>query len=143
MSEVDRVEVRLGGDSDVRWCAEMEPEVPEDLVTSAVSAKDVVVAERDGDLLGYLRLEWFWSRIPYIAMIRVKESFRGAGIGKQMLAFLEQRLIEDGHAFVLSSSTANEDAPQQWHRSAGFEECGFIDGLNENGVGETFFRKDL
>jgi len=44
---------------------------------------------------------------------------------------------------LFSSSQANEPEPQAWHRHVGFEECGFIAGINEGGVGEVFFRKVL
>jgi hypothetical protein len=37
----------------------------------------------------------------------------------------------------------DESAPQAWHRWMGFEECGFLAGMNEGGVGEVFFRKAL
>lgn len=30
---------------------------------------------------------------------------------------------------------------QKWHIRRGFEECGFITSINENNVGEVFFRK--
>ena len=37
----------------------------------------------------------------------------------------------------------NEAEPQAWHRAAGFRECGIIAGINEGGIGEVFFRKEL
>jgi hypothetical protein len=30
-----------------------------------------------------------------------------------------------------------------WHRKMGFAECGIINGINEAGIGEVFFRLDL
>jgi len=35
----------------------------------------------------------------------------------------------------------DEPEPQAWHRHMGFVECGIINGINENGIGEVFFRK--
>jgi len=121
----------------------VEPDRDAELQRQAITSGDVFVAEGQIGRVGYLRLEWFWSRIPYIAMIRVEEPLRGQGIGKAMLAFLEDRLRTQAHTLLLSSSTANEPLAQRWHHSAGFDECGFIAGLNDHGIGEIFFRKSL
>jgi hypothetical protein len=48
-----------------------------------------------------------------------------------------------GHSAFLSSSQVDEPNPQAWHRHMGFVECGILAGLNEGGVGELFFRKEL
>jgi len=60
-----------------------------------------------------------------------------------LLHFLEEFLRSKGHSVLFSSSQANEPEPQAWYRHMGFEECGFIAGINEEGVGEVFFRKVL
>jgi ribosomal protein S18 acetylase RimI-like enzyme len=73
----------------------------------------------------------------------VKEELRGRGIGTQILQFLEAYLRKKGYRLLLSSSMVNEARPQHWHRKMGFEECGVITGLSEEGVGEIFFRKRL
>ncbi|HLN60237.1 MAG TPA: hypothetical protein VK464_01705 [Symbiobacteriaceae bacterium] len=60
-----------------------------------------------------------------------------------MLAFLEAHLRQHGHRMLLSSSQANEAAPQVWPRAVGFRECGILASINEGGISEVFFRKDL
>jgi GNAT superfamily N-acetyltransferase len=92
---------------------------------------------------GYIRLEYLWSLIPYIALIRVREDQRGKGLSRALLKFVEERLRNQGYDFLYSSSQVNEPAPQAWHRHMGFEECGLINGINEGGIGEVFFRKQL
>jgi hypothetical protein len=37
----------------------------------------------------------------------------------------------------------NEPKPQAWHKHMGFQEIGLLSNINENRIGETFFRKDL
>ena len=104
--------------------------------------EDVVVAEWNGKLVGYVRLEYLWSIVPYISLIRVLPEYRRQGIGKALLRFIETFLREVGHEVLYSSSQADEPEPQAWHRHLGFVECGFIAGIND-GVGEVFFRKSL
>lgn len=108
-----------------------------------VSDGDVFLALGDKEPVGYLRLEWMWSKVPYIERIWVREPHRQAGIGRSLLAHVENEIAGRGHAVLYSSSQADESAPQAWHRRMGFEECGFLAGMNEGGVGEVFFRKAL
>ena len=68
--------------------------------------------------------------------------YRRQGVGKALLRFIETFLREAGHEALYSSSQADEPEPQAWHRHVGFEECGFIAGIND-GIGEVFFRKSL
>ena len=61
-------------------------------------------------------------------------------VGKALLAFLEEYLRGCGQRML---SQVDEAAPQAWHRTVGFRECGLIAGINDGGVGELFFRKEL
>ena len=104
--------------------------------------EDILIAERNGKRVGYVRLEYLWSIVPYIALIQVLPEYRRQGVGKALLQFLEIFLRDTGHDVLYSSSQADEPEPQAWHRHVGFEKCGFIAGIND-GVGEVFFRKYL
>ena len=104
--------------------------------------EDVVIAEWNGKRVGYVRIEYLWSIVPYIALIRVLPEYRRQGVGKALLRFIETFLRDAGHEALYSSSQADEPEPQAWHRHVGFEECGFIVGIND-GIGEVFFRKCL
>ena len=104
--------------------------------------EDVVIAEWNGKRVGYVRLEYLWSIVPYISLIQVSPEYRRKGIGKALLRFIETFLRDAGHEALYSSSQANEPEPQAWHRYVGFEECGFITGIND-GIGEVFLRKNL
>ena len=104
--------------------------------------EDIVIAEWNGKRVGYVRLEYLWSIVPYIALIQVLPEYRRQGVGKTLLRFIETFLREAEHEALYSSSQADEPEPQAWHRHVGFEECGFITGIND-GIGEVFFRKSL
>jgi GNAT superfamily N-acetyltransferase len=93
--------------------------------------------------MGYVRWEFLWSLVPYVALIRVLPAHRRQGVGRALVAFLEKRLRSQGHTTLYSWSQADEAEPQAWHRHMRFEECGIIAGINEGGVGEVFFRKRL
>ncbi len=140
MSRSPAVLVRLANLNDLSFVSS-DGYIPQDVVKRKIECDEIFVAERGGERVGYLRLEYLWSLVPYIALIRVAESHRRTGIGRALLAHIEAALESQGHTALYSSSQADESPPQEWHRHHGFEECGIIAGLNEGGVGEVFFRK--
>jgi N-acetylglutamate synthase-like GNAT family acetyltransferase len=117
--------------------------IPVDIVKRKIEWQEVIIAEINGDPVGYLRIEYLWSAMPYIALVRVLAEHRGKGVGKTMLRYTEDHLREKGHEELYSSSQVNEAEAQRWHRGEGFEECGMIAGINEGGIGEVIFRKRL
>jgi ribosomal protein S18 acetylase RimI-like enzyme len=142
--------VAAGGDIAVRLAAQADLDfvsadgyIPKEIVARKIDWGEVIVAEVDGQRASYLRLEYLWSIVPYIALIWVMPEQRRRGIGQAMLTFASDVLRQKGHDILYSSSQVDEPAPQAWHRHMGFEECGLIAGLNPGGVGEVFFRKRL
>lgn len=117
--------------------------VPTSRISVKIAAREVVVAEREGRSLGYARIEYLWSRLPYLTLIRVLPESRRQGVGRALLTFLETELRAAGHDVLLSSSQADEVEPQRWHRHMGFGKCGRLEGINAGGVAEVFFRKTL
>jgi len=114
-------------------------DLPSPVVKRKVRDGDVFVALRDDERVGYLRLEWLWSRLPYIERIVVLQTHRRTGVGRTILVHVEAEVASRGHAILYSSSQADEPESQAWHRRVGFDECGILTGLNEGGVGEVFF----
>jgi GNAT superfamily N-acetyltransferase len=116
--------------------------VAAEVLRRKIELGEVFVAERGGVTVGYVRLEYLWSVVPYIALISVVSGEQRRGVGRSLLGFAEEFLRGRGHDLLYSSSQADEPEPQAWHRHVGFEECGHIAGINR-GVGEIFFRKRL
>ena len=143
MSVKERVIVRFAGPEDLEWCVVEDSHVTEKVIRNKIVNDEIIVAELDAQLIGYIRLEFLWSTVPYIGVIFVEDDYRKEGIGRKLLSFLEDHLRAHGHDTLMSSSQANEPEPQAWHRAIGFKECGIISGLNEGGIGEVFFRKQL
>ena len=140
----DQIEVRFANQVDLHGCIALDhPTMSAEVIKRKIEQREIIVAEKAGRLVGYLRIEYLWSIVPYIALIWVVEDQRREGIGRAMLRYLETVLREQGHTALYSSAQANELEPQAWHRHVGFEECGFIAGINEGGIGEIFFRKSL
>ena len=138
---LDGISVRFAAPADLDFL-QQHSHVPAKIVRRKVEWREIVVAEREGNLIGSLHLEYLWSSVPYIALINVLPEHRRRGVGKALLRFVETFLGGQGHGALYSSSQADEPEPQAWHRRVGFEECGIVAGINK-GVGEVFFRKRL
>ena len=139
----ERVVVRLAGPEDLEWCVVEDDHVTEQVIRHKIINDEIIIAEVDGRPIGYLRLEYLWSRVPYIGVVFVDDDYRKEGIGRKILTFLEDNLRSRGHDRLFSSSTVNEPEPQAWHRAVGFVESGMINEIGDDGIGEIFFRKSL
>ena len=139
----EEVKVRFARADDLAWCEEQDALVAREVVEDKIERKEIIVAETEGRMVGYLRLEHLWSKVPFIGLVVVREEYRRQGVGRAILKFLEDCLRERGHRELWSSSQASEASAQAWHRAVGFEESGFLAGINEGGIGEVFFRKSL
>ena len=135
------INVRLAGICDLDFVSQ-DAFIPSQAVARKIDQKEVILAEINGKAVGYLRLEYLWSIIPYIALITVEDGHRYHGVGKALLQFTLAYLARNGHTNLYSSSQADEPEPQAWHRHMGFEDCGIIAGINA-GVSEIFFRKKI
>ena len=116
--------------------------VSEEVISRKIALDEYIVAASADQLVGFLQLEYLWSLVPYIGLIRVLPGYRRQGLGTAMLNFVERFLYEREFRSLYSSSQADEPDPQAWHRRVGFEECGVITGIND-GVDEVFFCKTL
>lgn len=93
--------------------------------------------------VGSLWVGFLWDFIPFIDLIIIDHAYQKRGLSHVLLGFVEENLRERGFDVLYSSSQIDEALPQAWHRHVGFVECGVINGLNEGGIGEVFFRKML
>jgi GNAT superfamily N-acetyltransferase len=136
------VHVRYAERDDIEFVGQ-DGYIPAETLARKIEAAEVVIAESGGIPVGYARLEYLWSRLPYIALIRVRHEHQRQGVGRALLSFLERQLRDAGHGVLMSSSQADEPEAQRWHRSMGFRECGRLRGINAGEVDEIFFRKEL
>lgn len=137
------VAIRPATRDDLDWLASHDREIGREEQARKVGLDEILIAEIAGERVGLLRLEFIWSKCAHIALVRVVEEHRRRGVGRAFLRFLDGHLVRLGCTILLSSSQADEPEPQAWHRRMGFEECGFLAGINPGGVGEVFFRREL
>lgn len=138
----NKITVRLANYGDLKYVMDKE-HLSEEIVLRKMDQGEIFVLCVENEPVGYLRIEFLWSAIPYIALIRIEEGHRKKGYSRILLGFLEDHLHEKGFRVLYSSSQVDEPQPQLWHRHMGFTECGILTGINEGGIGEVFFKKTL
>jgi GNAT superfamily N-acetyltransferase len=136
------VSVRIAESADLDFVSK-DGYIPKDEVSWKIQRKECFVLSVDDQPVGYLRIEYLWSMLPFISLVIIQAAYRKRGYSRDLLGFVEEFLKEKGHKVLFSSSQADEPLPQAWHRHMGFEECGVINGVNAGGVGELFFKKEL
>ena len=114
------------------------------LVREELIRNEYIVARLGDTPVGYVRMSYFWSFIPYIDIIAVEDDYQRQGIGRAMLSFVEAHAREKGLRLILSSSQADEPGAQAWHRKVGFQDAGaLIDLAPLQRVPEILFAKRI
>lgn len=137
----DHITVRLAAVADLP--AVDHGQIPQEMILRKLRQGEIILLFVNDQPVGQLWFAFLWSTIPFIDLIYINETYRKRGLSRILLGFLEDHLRACGYAVLYSSSQLDEAEPQAWHRYMGFEACGMINGLNEGGIGEVFFRKAL
>lgn len=142
------INIRFAKPEDFQLVRELDPHskyIDPKKIKQKLEASEVIVAFDDTMPVGLIKFSYFWATRPYMDLIWLKDEYRGQGIGKQLLSFLEEYLIQEGHLYLMTSSEKDELAPQEWHRSQGFSPCGELTSLNlpMDDIPEVFFYKKL
>lgn len=140
--KTENITIRTAGPDDLDAINQQHC-LPRGEILRKIENDEILLLIVDGVPAGQLRITFLWSQVPIIELIYIDRNFRKRGYSHAILGTLESHLRRRGCEVLYSSSQVDEPEPQAWHRHMGFEVCGMIDGLNEGGIGEMFFRKAL
>ncbi len=88
--------------------------------------RDELLLADDAGIVAYLMWTSIW-RLPWIEFVRVLIDHRRQGVGRALVAGLEDRLRAAGGWALLSSSSGNDKDAIAWHRAIGFADGGRIE----------------
>lgn len=135
---------RFAEDKDLNWIIGFDRgDMGEEFARIYLKKRRLVIAEVEGRPAGLLRLDYFNLRFPLLGEIQVSSLYPNQDIEAALFQFLEIQLRNEGHTFILSSSTAQKNAPEGWHEAMGFEKWGSVKDFDGDGKDEIFFRKSL
>jgi len=107
-----------------------------DYLERALQSGDVIVADVDGAIAGYLVSNREFFSLPFIWLVTVLPEHRRAGIASKLIAWVEEHCAG---LRIYSSTNASNVAMQRLLEGRGYERCGGVDV--DPGDPEIFFRK--
>jgi ribosomal protein S18 acetylase RimI-like enzyme len=101
----------------------------------------IYVAERE-QVLGFLWLveRGAFNRSGYIQLIGVHPDARGAGVGRMLMQFAEEKIFAQGRDLFLLVSDFNT-AAQRFYERLGYRQVGKLDDYVVPGVSELIYYK--
>ena len=96
---------------------------------------------KDGDnFIAYLIYEIIWGNTAFLSLLKVRPDHQRKGIGKQMVSYLEERLVSlKFKSYVTSSETVNQNT-KRFFPDLGFSQIGELQMAHG---GEIFYLKKL
>ena len=137
----DNITVRLAGLDDLALISHKE--LSQDKILEKIRQGEIFLLMINDQPAGSLWVGFLWDFVPFIDLIYINDAYQKRGLSHILLGCVEDHLREQGYDVLYSSSQMDEPLPQAWHRHVGFTECGVINGMNDGGIGEVFFRKTL
>jgi ribosomal-protein-alanine N-acetyltransferase len=101
---------------------------------------EVYVCFADDERAGFILLKRSGSFTGYIQTIVIEETFRGKGIGTQLIRFAEQKIGEISPNVFICVSSFNTRA-HRLYLSLGYEEVGLLKNYVRQGYDEILLRK--
>jgi GNAT superfamily N-acetyltransferase len=138
------LQVSFAAERDLHWLCQHDSHLDQAHIAQKIERQEYILAKVDEQPVGYIRLSYFWSMIPFVDIIAVDDDQQRKGVGKALLGFVEPLARSKGQKILMSSSQSDELAPQAWHRHMGFVDAGAIIDLKPlQNVSEIIFVKRL
>lgn len=113
-------------------------------IEEAIKNNSLYIALKEQTCIGffYCMPTGAFHAFPYLHLIAVKRAYRGMGIGKIMLDYLEKQLLTESQKLFLVVSDYNLQA-KQFYAQAGYVQVGEIPNLYRRGITEYLMVKEL
>ncbi|MBI3042253.1 MAG: GNAT family N-acetyltransferase [Betaproteobacteria bacterium] len=102
---------------------------PPDRVAKAIRTRDtnVIAAEVERHLVGFAIMD-FGDTSAHLALLAVKPSYQRCGIGRQLVAWLEEAALTAGITTVNLELRSNNFAARTFYGVLGYKELSYIPG---------------
>jgi N-acetylglutamate synthase-like GNAT family acetyltransferase len=110
-----------------------------EIVTLYESVQEFLVAEADGEVVGFLAYRIDWFQCTFVSLVVVRDDFRRKGIAREFFKSVE---AVSPTPRLYSSTEETNAVSIQMHRALGFQPSGHIDNLPQ-GVRELLFYKRI
>jgi GNAT superfamily N-acetyltransferase len=136
------IEIRLPRTGDAPGCTELAAKVigvdrAGPFIRSHFERHQLIVAEAEGDVVGFLAYRTDWFQCTFVSLVVVHEDYRRKGIAREFFKSVEAVSLSPR---IFSSTEETNTASIRMHTALGFAPSGHIDNLPQ-GVRELLFYK--
>lgn len=115
--------IRSAQEKDIATISKYDIHVSKEELYNLVQLKRVLIAEEDGDFVGWLRYNLFWDNTPFMNMLYLLDNYRGKGYGKQLVLYWEEEMSHQNYKTVMTS-TASVEYAQHFYIKMGYKTVG-------------------
>jgi GNAT superfamily N-acetyltransferase len=138
------IEIRLPRLADATPCTELAATVigaerAGTFVKSHFERHQIMVAEAEGEVVGFLAYRTDWFQCTFVSLVVVRGDFRRKGIAREFFKSVE---AVSPSPRVFSSTEETNAASIRMHTALGFQPSGHIDNLPQ-GMRELLFYKRI
>jgi N-acetylglutamate synthase-like GNAT family acetyltransferase len=117
--------IRFAESDDLDTISNLDKHLAKKELLSTINQKRVLVAEENGEFMGWLRFNLFWDNTPFMNMLFVIEPHREKGIGRQLVIRWESEMKSLGYKLLMTSTLANENS-QHFYRKLNYKDAGSL-----------------
>ena len=132
--------VRPADLTDLDWLCAHDHHIARETLTESIRQNRVLIMERDGERVGWLRWNLFWDNTPFMNLLYLLDGHRGQGLGRDLTARWEADMVALGYERVMTS-TQSDEAAQHFYRRLGYRDAGAL--LLPGEPTELLFIKEL
>ena len=134
------MDIRAALTADLDWLAAHDRHIAREELAEGIRLGRVLVMERDGERIGWLRWNLFWDNTPFMNLLFLLDGHRRQGHGRALVTRWETDMAARGHKLVMTSTQSDEDA-QHFYRRLGWRDAGAL--LLPGEPAELLFIKEL
>jgi ribosomal protein S18 acetylase RimI-like enzyme len=135
------MKIEYASEIDFQFILNNDSHISKDLIKTKLREKEILIArDQDNKIIGWLRYSYFWDNTPFMNMLYLDESYRGMGIGKELVGFWETEMKTKGYEMLMTSTLSSEDA-QHFYRKLGYKDAGSL--FLDNEPLEIIFTKSI
>ena len=137
------IEVRLPRIADAAGCAELAAlaigeERAGAFIRSHMERHHLVVAEADGQIVGFLAYRTDWFQCTFVTLVVVHEDYRRKGIAREFFKSVE---VISPTPRLFSSTEETNGVSIRMHTALGFTPSGYVDNLPQGTRELLFYRR--
>jgi ribosomal-protein-alanine N-acetyltransferase len=104
--------------------------------------REVFLAEYDQQLAGFVIMQTQGTFKGYIQTVFMKESWRGRGLGRKLIQFCEDQILEYSPNIFICVSSFNKGAAKLYEE-LGYKRVGELEHFLKQGYSEILYRKTV